>query len=130
MEAAFYLVAARIALKTLPFRHLEPLFKRPPKAREISKAERDLWKNKIKKSISKAGRYQPLKTTCFTRAMAAQAMLRHRGVKTTLFYGAARLPGSGLRTHVWLKEGTEGIVGYVKASDYHILARYQTKEME
>ena len=128
IEASLYLTAALTALKTIPFRHLEPWFTRPAKARRLSDTERAGHRKKVRQAVLKASRRLPIKATCFTRAMAAQAMLRHRGIGTTLFYGVHNSTGSGLETHVWLKDGSEGIVGHFKSSDYHLLATYQAKE--
>jgi len=77
---------------------------------------------KVQGAVLKGSRF--VQTTCFSRAVAAQSMLRRRGIASTLFYGVAVFPGSGLRTHVWLQDGADGIVGHLAAKDYHPLARY------
>jgi hypothetical protein len=127
IETALYLVAARVALKIVPFRRLEPLFNRRPRAREVSDVERDAWTKKVQWAVVQVSRHWPVQTTCFSRAIAAQAMLRRRGIVATLFYGAGVFPRSGLRTHVWLQDGTDGVIGHLAAAGYHILARYPAK---
>jgi len=80
--------------------------------------------------INEAAGFLPGETTCFVRAIAAQSILRRLGMGTTLYYGAATLPDSGLTAHVWLQDGTAGIIGHDMPRHYHILARYPDKTHE
>lgn len=66
-----------------------------------------------------------LNVVCFPRTFAAQAMLRRRGVTTTLYYGATTRADAGkLLTHVWLQDGEKGIVDHENCSQFQVLARY------
>jgi len=47
----------------------------------------------VRWAIWTATRHQRERVVCFPRAIAAQAMLRRRGVSTTLYYGAASQEG-------------------------------------
>jgi hypothetical protein len=51
-------------------------------------------------------------------------MLRRRGIQATLYYGGATLPQEGLSAHVWVQDGTVGIVGHEVAGAYRIVLQY------
>ena len=124
LEAAVHLVAAKLALRVLPFRRLTRLFSRVPRRPELQGDERARVRDDVARSIQVAAERLPRAWACFPRAIAAQAMLRRRGVGTVLYYGAATLPGRGLSTHVWLLDGDVGVAGHVANLSYHVLARY------
>jgi len=152
IEAVFCLLAARLALRVIPFRWLTPCFERPAERPEATYARRArIWKSSSPKLytphkdtisdderkrlregmqwlINEAAWFLPGETACFARAIAAQSILRRLGIGTTLFYGAATLPESGLTAHVWLQDGAVGIIGHDTAQRYHVLARYPDKK--
>jgi hypothetical protein len=123
IEAFAYLLAARIALRVLPFRWLTPIFEREPRVPELEGPERDEVRAEVRRAIHRTARLLP-GTACFPKAIAAQAMLRRRAVATTLYCGAARIPGEGLVTHVWLQDGDVGVAGHRVSRDYEPLAQY------
>lgn len=123
-EAICYLIAARIALRFLPFTRLTWFCERKGSKPEVSGAERTRRRKGVKWGIEEAARFLPGESACFPRAIAAQALLRRYGVSTTLYYGAATRSEQGLTAHVWLLDGSEGVVGHETAQDYHILACY------
>ena len=149
LEAVCYLVAARLALRLIPFRRLTGYFKRPPENPESSYARRiKAWQALAEKDyvprkdmiiaaerqylcsgiswlIGEADGFLPGTSACFARAIAAQVILRRLGIATSLFYGAATLSGDDhLTAHVWLQAGDIGIIGHENAGDYHVLAVY------
>lgn len=124
VEAMLYLLAARAALSVVPFRRLVPFFESPAKKPEITGARRELARAVVGWAIEVAAGRLPGETVCFPRAIAAQAMLRRRGVSTMLYYGAATLPQRGLTAHAWVQDGAAGVVGHQSAPDYHVLACY------
>jgi Transglutaminase-like superfamily len=124
IEAAVYLLLARLARKLLSFQQLTRLFERPAKRPEVEGAGREQLRKEVQWAIDEACWFLPSALTCIPRALAAQMMLRRRQISATLYYGAATLPERGLTAHVWLQDGAEGIVGHQTARDYHILARY------
>jgi len=123
-EAWVCLLAARAAIRTVSYRHLEPLFGRRPRRPERSGAEREEGRRRVQRAVRAAARRLPVPSTCFCEAVAAQIMLRRRGIGTTLYYGAATFPERGLTAHVWLRDGREGVVGHWTAAGYHVLACY------
>lgn len=123
-EAVFYLLLARLALKCFSFLRLAGLFSSPLQKTELSGWPRRLACKEVQLAIFYVWKRFPWKPTCFHRALAAQAMLRRRGVSTTLYYGAATLPERGLTGHVWVQDGTVGVVGHDAAKEVHFLARF------
>src|SRR5919199_6567150 len=132
VEAIVYVLAARLALNLFSFQRLTWFFERPVKQPELDQAERERALKEVRRTIFRVRQYSPIRTTCFHRAIAAQAMLRRRHVGTTLYYGAATLPERGLTTHVWVQDGDEGVVGHIGAQRhrYHVLARYPETRAE
>jgi len=124
VQAILYLIVARLALRTIPYRRLTWFFERRPRQPEVTGAERERMRKGMRWLMDEAAWFLPGQTTCFPRAIVAQAMLRRHGYGTTLCYGAAMLPGVELKTHVWVQDGMDGVVGHEVASDYYIVARY------
>lgn len=129
LETLVHLVAARLALRVLPFRWLAWWFQRPTRQPELTGEARQTAIQKVRRAIHDTNRWLGLKAVCFPRSIAAQTMLRRRGVSTTLYYGAATLPDQGtLMAHVWLQDGDQGIVAHENSSQFHILARYSPQQ--
>jgi len=124
VEALACLLAARFLLAVLPFRRLRRLLERPSKRPALAGEARRRERQQVRRAVFHWHRRLPSLTTCFHRAIAAQLLLRRRGVETTLSYGAARLPGRGLTGHVWLQDGPEPVLGVAAAAGYKILASY------
>jgi len=124
IEAALWLLVARLALRVFPFRWLAWFCARRSQGAEVVGAGHERLRQAVRWAIHTATQHLPGETACFPRAIAAQAMLRRRGVSTTLYYGAATIAGRGLTTHVWVQDGPEGVVGHLAAREYHTLARY------
>jgi hypothetical protein len=125
LEAWLYLIGARLMLRFLPFLRLKNFFDRPGSRHiELVESERERVRQNVRWSIERAAGCLPGNTSCFPLGIAAQAMCRKRGVGATLYYGAAILPEKGLSAHVWVLDGTQGIVGHRIASEYRIIARF------
>lgn len=124
LEATFQLLLARLALRLLPFRKLTWLLNLVPKPANLTEAQRRQLRNDVSWAIAATAAHLPGNTVCFPRGIAAQAMLRRRGVAATLYYGAATVPDEGLSAHVWVQDGNKGIIGHQEASKFHVLAMY------
>lgn len=129
LETTLQLVLARLALRVLPFHWLVRWFQRPARRPELQGAARRLACQEVRLAIDYTNQWLDLNAVCFPRSIAAQTMLRRRGVSTTLYYGAATLPDQGkLVAHVWLQDGDEGIIAHENISQFQILARYAPPE--
>ena len=125
IEAWLYLAGARLMLRLMSFQQLTKFFNRPcSKHVVMTESEREGLRQDVRWAVQRATGCLPGETACFPRGIAAQAMCRNRGVGATLYYGAATLPLKGLTAHVWVLDGTEGVVGHQVASEYRIIARF------
>lgn len=121
--ALLYLVAARLMLKVVPFRWMVRTFTLQARRPELEGVARLRARNEVRRAVVAASK-RVAGTACIHRAVTAQAMLRHRGVPTTLWCGASASGGRGLTAHVWLKDGHENVMGCRVAPDYVALASY------
>jgi hypothetical protein len=124
IEAAACAATARIAIRFLSFRLLTRIATRRPVRPALTGAARARAIGDVRRAIAAAGARLPGTTPCFARAIAAQAMLRRRGVSSTLFYGATTAIDRRLSAHVWLRAGDEGVVGHEAAPAFALLATY------
>ncbi len=58
------------------------------------------------------------------RGLAAQWMLRRRGIPSVLYYGTAAESGKGLAAHVWVKDGESAVIGGKFAARFTVLAAF------
>lgn len=121
IDAAVHLLVGWAALRVVPFRRLVWFFQRPARKPELVGPERLRVRNQVAHIIPMVSRKLPVKIVCFPRAMAAQAMLRRRGISTVLYYGA-RPGSSGPLTHCWVQDGADGVIGLRTAQNYVVLA--------
>lgn len=122
-EAAASLIAARAGLRVVPFRRVAAWTTRPVGGRVISDRARTRAIADVRWAIAAAGARLPGATLCFPRALAAQAMLRRRGVASALTYGTRRR-GNALDAHVWVTAGDVIVIGEDVASDYVPVVTY------
>jgi hypothetical protein len=124
IEAAISLAAARLMLRVLPFRSMARLLRLKPRGPEPSLEARTRLLSEVPRAIAAAARRLPGESVCFPVAIAAQAMLRRRGLPTTLYCGAGRSEGVGVRLHAWLCYREQGIVGHEALEEFVVVARY------
>lgn len=63
------------------------------------------------RALRTASRYCPFGTTCLTRAIAGQVMLRRAGVDARLCVGVMRSAQHGFQAHAWIEKGSTVIIG-------------------
>ena len=127
-EAVLWLLLARLALRLLAFDHIVARLSSAPDV-EVTGGRRRVLRKRVKTAVFQAWRRLPVSNTCFHRAIAAQLMLRRRGVGTIVYYGARTEPERGLTGHVWLMDGDIGVVGHDAAQGYPVLAQFSGKTM-
>jgi Transglutaminase-like superfamily len=115
-EATVYLLAARLTLIFVPFRRLAPrlgTFVSPgdPRAsREAAGTRGDAGlAADVSWAVTRAARYLPFQLVCLPQAIAAQTMLRRRGVRSIMHFGAR---GGTLDAHAWLDAGGVEVTGF------------------
>ena len=121
-EAWFWLAVAGVVLRTRPFAAATRLAAWPIR----SVAPRDppamMTGADVRWAVLAAARRTPHRTACFHRALAAQIMLRRRQIASRLYYGARSDGSQGVSAHVWVKLGTQTIVGGDGAERFAVLA--------
>jgi hypothetical protein len=128
LEAVYWLAVARIAIAVLPFRHVGLLAARPirrptpPHQVRLKKVRGVRW------AIVTTSERVPWRALCFQQGLAAQLMLRLRGVPSVLYYGAAQNDQIGLFAHVWVRDGNVDVIGCEIASRYAVLATFPPQD--
>lgn len=125
-EATLRLLAARIALATIPFPRLARRmggFVAPQQARDAASlapptpAQQALAQD-IGWAVTRAARHLPFDAVCLPQAMAARAMLHKRGVFSVMHFGTALGETIGLAAHAWVDAGPVEVTGYPVADGF------------
>jgi hypothetical protein len=124
LEAALALALARFAIAVLPFRHVGNLAAWPIRSQAPTQQTRTAAVKHIRWAIIACARRVPWRAMCFEQGLAAQFMLRRRGVPSVLYYGAAPDDQEGLSAHVWVRDGEVDIIGGEIASQFAVLATF------
>lgn len=66
----------------------------------------------------------PWVSTCYTRALTAQAILWWMKTESTIYFGIRKEAGKGLCAHAWLRCGTTVILGESEMQDYITVKTY------
>ena len=85
-------------------------------ARERTRAMRTA--RRVTGIVHKVTAHAPFRAVCLPRAMAAQWMLRRRGVQSQLDFGVRRGEDGALRFHAWLSVAGETVMGGSEAGAY------------
>jgi len=130
IEAALWLLLARVALLAIPFPTLArrlgafvpptdervTLAGRQASARDARLAEEVGW------ATVRAARHVPFRAVCLPQAMAARVMLRRRGVASVLHFGAAKGADQPIDAHAWLDAAGVEVTGYPLAGQFAEIA--------
>jgi hypothetical protein len=108
IEATVALVQARLAVRLLPAARIMAWASRPPRRPDRFAAAETV--EAVSRVVEEIGAKPWMRALCLPRALAAQAMLRRRGVASRLCLGAAR-DGEALAAHAWIELGQDVIVG-------------------
>jgi len=130
LEATLWLAAASLAIALLPFRQVVRLAARPIARLEPPPQTRLREVERVRKAIIIAARRVPWRAVCFQQGLAAQFMLRRRGVPSVLYYGAALGNENDLLAHVWVRDGDVDVIGGKIASHYAQLASFPPEGCE
>ena len=115
---------AAIAIAVLPFRHVGFLAARPVRRRKLPRQARLDKVRRVRWAIVTTAARVPWRALCFQQGLAAQFMLRRRGIPSVLYYGAMQDEGSCLCAHVWVRDGDVDVIGAEIAHQFAILAAF------
>jgi hypothetical protein len=124
LEATFWLAVAAFTIAVLPFRHVGHLAERPIHGPEPPQQKRAPMVRRIRWAVIASAHRVPWRAVCFQQGLAAQLMLRRRGVPSILYYGAAPDNQNGLSAHVWVRDGDVNVIGGEIASRFTMLATF------
>jgi hypothetical protein len=114
LEAAFCLAAGRLAVLSVPFKRiasrlgkLQAVATVELTPRQTRRALRIAW------AVAAIARRTPWQSNCLTQAIAGKAMLRRRGIPSTLYLGVAKLETQPERliAHAWVGWGERFFIG-------------------
>ena len=119
-EAAVMLILARLAVRFVPAARLVAWASRPPR-RICRFAMEDVgW---VSWAVETVGARRWMSARCLPRALAAQAMLRRRGIASRLCLGVAH-EHERLAAHAWIELGQDRIVGGAEARRFTRLVEF------
>jgi hypothetical protein len=130
LEAAGWLLVARLALVLIPFPRLAPrlgAFVSPQEARAAQARwpqtpDRAEQAQIVGWAVTRAARYVPFKAVCLPQAMAARIVLKRRGIESVMHFGAARGEEKPIDAHAWLDAAGVEVTGYPVAAGFSEIA--------
>jgi Transglutaminase-like superfamily len=122
IEAVVLVAAIRLGLWLLPFRSVRTLVERLGAWEWGAAPEGDSASIKrIAWAVTRASRYLPA-ATCLTQALAAQVLLRRRGLAAKLHLGVGRDEDERFVAHAWVESQGRIVVGGSNLDRYTRLA--------
>jgi transglutaminase superfamily protein len=119
LEAAFWIVAARLAILLVPFsriaRHMGGMRQPEPACAQFIAGQTSA--RDVSWAIGRVAPVLPFKVVCLPRALAAWQMLRRRGVAARLHFGIVRTNPNQRQAHAWLDSSGVEVCGYPEAFD-------------
>ena len=120
-EAAVWLAFAGAAIRLLPFSQVMALAGMRA-GRRRDRAPPEAMVQSVRWAVTACAERWPGGAACFQRGVAAQIMLRRRGLASTLYFGARTDGVQGPRAHVWVVFKGVDVVGGDLAASYAVLA--------
>lgn len=121
IKTFFLMLAARIALRSIPVKKIIAWKQRPSQRRKDARPTERCAQ--VRWAVLVAARYSPIDFVCFPQCLAAAELLRQSGIPTRLHYGVTR-EGAKLMTHTWLEAAGQIVIGGEVAEAYSTLDVY------
>jgi hypothetical protein len=136
IEAVAGLLAVRLALIFIPFPRLArrlgafvpPGDTRALAAKAAAAPEQTRLAEAISWAVTRAARYVPFKAVCLPQAMAARLMLKRRGIRSVMHFGAAKGTEKPFDAHAWLDAAGVEVTGYPAAADFAEIGCFVDRE--
>ena len=125
VEALLSLALARALVARVPlrrWRHRLDLAPAPAEQDAPVSAEALNTARRLGRIVRKVALRAPFRAACLPQAIAAQWMLRRRGIPSRLVFGTRRNAGSALEFHAWLRAGGEILLGGEERASWRCFA--------
>jgi transglutaminase superfamily protein len=119
-EATLMLALARVAVRLLPPARILAWANRPQRRISRFAADKVRW---VVWSIDTMSAKPWIEASCLASALAAHAMLRRRGIASSLCLGVAPDAGA-VAAHAWIEVGGDAIVGATEAARFKRIAQF------
>ncbi len=130
-EAAVWLLVAWLLLDVLPgglYRRLLPTAATPEGTTQVPATplppQTRLSLIRVVRAIYRVSHRLPFRSVCFHRAIAAQYMLRRRGLASEMHYGIDPRRTGVMRAHVWITHCGVDVVGGADREGFTEVARF------
>ena len=124
-EALLFLGLARLGTRLVPFRWLARFLGR---ARAESPAELNAADaarvKQIRWAVVTLSRHTFWECACLVQAIAAQLMLKRRGIPSTLYLGVAKNDEQNLIAHAWVRSGRAILTGASSHQQFTVVSTF------
>jgi len=125
VQAYVGLGLAWVVLHTLPFRWIAArLGVCMGNSPDIITPEQTQVARRVSWAVRRASRLTPWPSVCLPQAMIAKALLRQRGITSTLYLGAMFNESKALVAHAWLRCGPLYVTGGPGHEHYGVMASF------
>lgn len=123
VEAVALLAAAGVLLRLLPFSRLAPrLGRHMAESAPVENPAATSGAERVQWAVETAARHLPWKPVCLPQAVAAQWMLRRRGIPSTLYLGVD--PGHEYDAHAWVRVGQTIVTGGPRPDRFTVVSSF------
>ena len=129
LEAWLWLGIGRIAMSAVPFSHVHPRLGQTVTESPVDISPyTQLAASRVAWAVEKMRWFTPWTSNCMIRAIAAQRLLRCRGIDSTLYIGIGKADGQEFDAHAWLRCGNQILSGKSGHEQYAVVAHFAQPE--
>lgn len=125
IRAFIYCGIARMYILFFPFNKLK---KRMGKVKAESPEVVDIntvrEARNIGRTVLHAASYTPWQSKCLVQALAAQWMLKRKGISTTIYLGVKKDKQNNMLAHAWTRCGSYYVTGGYNRQGYAVVAKF------
>ena len=123
VEAAVLLLLVRAGLSLLPFTTLRRSLRYYSDSARSAAPSHGSLVPRVAWAVMAAARRLPMRTTCLVESLTGDAMLRRRGLSSTLRFGVRPPNGGALAAHAWVEhDGTVVFGALDELPEYSVLS--------